>query len=71
MMGRTRSESNKEQENLVIKFEKKEYVEPINFNEAWNHDDEKEKHNWHKAIKKELCDMQERKKWSKVKRESK
>ena len=32
------------------------YLEPSNFNEAWNHPDEESWRKWHKAIRKEFGD---------------
>ena len=45
-----------------------EEIEPTNFNDAWNHPNEKNRNKWREAINKEFADMDSRKVWKKIKR---
>ena len=44
-----------------------DYLEPSTFEEAWNHEDPKERESWRGAIKKEFQDMESRNVWELVK----
>ncbi|KAL7535063.1 hypothetical protein ACHAXR_008476, partial [Thalassiosira sp. AJA248-18] len=60
--------SNTKHEKAYRATQHAQYVEPKNYDGAWNHPDPVQRGNWREAIAKEFSDMESRGVWKKIKR---
>jgi hypothetical protein len=57
-------------EMAFLSMLEKSIDEPKNFNQAWNHADNKERNFWHQAITKELMDIKKQGVWEIINKNS-